>query len=283
MGDVSNIPNNIKNIIGQKFGNLEVVAFSGFLPSGKKRQSLWLCKCKCGKSTYVRKNNLIGKTTSSCGCKKLSENKKFDTISLIGKKFGKLQVVAYSHKEQIKTKKRTTTKSYWKCLCDCGNTCIKFRGNIVSGNTKSCGCLELLRNESLKNKQIQKNILTTGEASLNMYYGDYRWRAKTKKISFEISKSEFKELIFSKCFFCDEPPSRQYPSHGRLKKRIPNGFIYVNGIDRKDSDKGYEKDNCLPCCSICNKAKLNMPIKKFENWLLKLAKKYQKKLNLESK
>lgn len=32
--------------------------------------------------------------------------------------------------------------SYWRCLCDCGNTTDLYRGVLTSGNTKSCGCLK---------------------------------------------------------------------------------------------------------------------------------------------
>ena len=36
-----------------------------------------------------------------------------------------------------------------------------------------------------------------------------------------------------------------------------------NGIDRVDSNKGYEKNNCVPCCGVCNKMKSNYNIKDF--------------------
>lgn len=32
-------------------------------------------------------------------------------------------------------------RSRWKCVCDCGNVIEANRTNLVSGNTKSCGCL----------------------------------------------------------------------------------------------------------------------------------------------
>ena len=48
--------------------------------------------------------------------------------NLVGMKFGRLLVLEY------------IGKSKWKCLCDCGNTTIVNRGNLLSGNTKSCGC-----------------------------------------------------------------------------------------------------------------------------------------------
>ena len=40
-----------------------------------------------------------------------------------------------------------------------------------------------------------------------------------------------------------------------------------NGIDRIDSSKDYTLDNCNPCCQICNIAKRNMPLEKFQLWI----------------
>jgi hypothetical protein len=273
--NTNQIPKDVENLISKHFADLKVIDFAGFLPSGKKRQSAWVCLCKCGKTVTVRRNNLMSGTTKSCGCRKLKENKFFDKVSLIGKKFGKLKVIEFSHRETKQTKKRSVTKTFWKCICDCGKECVKCRGNLLNGNTKSCGCLELARNELLKNKGIQKNILNCGEAALNLYYGDYKHRAKVKNLLFTLTKEEFKKLIFSNCFFCDELPVRQFPPEGRLKNRKNNGIIYVNGIDRKNSKDGYVIENCLPCCKICNKAKLDMSIQEFENWLFKIAKKYK--------
>ena len=53
---------------------------------------------------------------------------------LTGKKFGKLEVV---NKNLIKSGKN----SYWDCICDCGNHVTVSRCNLMSGHTKSCGCI----------------------------------------------------------------------------------------------------------------------------------------------
>jgi hypothetical protein len=53
---------------------------------------------------------------------------------LTGQKFGMLTC--------IKDVGRSKSKSVmWLCRCDCGNETIVNSGHIVSGNTKSCGCL----------------------------------------------------------------------------------------------------------------------------------------------
>ena len=49
---------------------------------------------------------------------------------LTGQRFGRLTVL-----------ERTELK--WLCKCDCGNKKIVAGGHLVSGDTKSCGCLRI--------------------------------------------------------------------------------------------------------------------------------------------
>jgi hypothetical protein len=55
--------------------------------------------------------------------------------SLVGERFGILTVVAKSAIH------RPDRESGWECLCDCGARAVVRRSNLLSGNTKSCGCL----------------------------------------------------------------------------------------------------------------------------------------------
>ena len=55
-------------------------------------------------------------------------------IDITGQKFGRLEVVRFSGK----TKHR---HSIWLCNCDCGNTLTVEKPALVSGKTRSCGCL----------------------------------------------------------------------------------------------------------------------------------------------
>lgn len=52
-------------------------------------------------------------------------------IDLIGATFGRLTVI----------KKSPNKYRYWVCRCSCGRTKEIFAGNLTSGKTKSCGCL----------------------------------------------------------------------------------------------------------------------------------------------
>lgn len=50
--------------------------------------------------------------------------------NIAGKKYGFLTVL-----------KRAERTSYWKCECDCGNITETRKDRLISGWTKSCGCL----------------------------------------------------------------------------------------------------------------------------------------------
>jgi hypothetical protein len=55
-------------------------------------------------------------------------------IDLTNQRFGRLTVIA-----QDKTDPHHHTK--WVCKCDCGRESKVFRNALVSGMSKSCGCL----------------------------------------------------------------------------------------------------------------------------------------------
>lgn len=55
-------------------------------------------------------------------------------VDLTNKVFAKLTIVEEVDKQHGRTA--------WKCLCECGNTVIVLSKDLVSGNTRSCGCLK---------------------------------------------------------------------------------------------------------------------------------------------
>ena len=56
---------------------------------------------------------------------------------LTGQRFGRLVVLSLVA-DDAGAKKQTR----WFCECDCGNRLFVLAGNLRSGNTKSCGCLQ---------------------------------------------------------------------------------------------------------------------------------------------
>ena len=56
---------------------------------------------------------------------------------LTGQRFGRLIVLGAGESKKIKN----GTRKYWICQCDCGNKTSVVSHSLVSGKTKSCGCL----------------------------------------------------------------------------------------------------------------------------------------------
>lgn len=69
--------NQQKNNIGEKFGKLKIIGYSGYYerPSGSKIK-LYLCKCDCGNEVVIRSDRLKSGNTKSCGCYIIEKNKK---------------------------------------------------------------------------------------------------------------------------------------------------------------------------------------------------------------
>lgn len=99
---------NHRNVVGNTFGNLEVLEEIRvpYIGSEKNRKTTLKlkCRCKCGNMCFPFKNNvLMGKST---GCPNCNNSK-----DLFGLKFGSLLVI----------KRDENRKKKWICKCDCEN------------------------------------------------------------------------------------------------------------------------------------------------------------------
>ena len=169
----------------------------------------------------------------------------FKVINIVGKRFGKLVVVEFLGVK--KRPKGIEKRSYWKCLCDCGN----FREVAVSDLQKVKCC--------------RKCIGHPDQAARDAY-GSYKATAKGRSLSFNLTFDEFLQISSQNCYYCNNVPSNTY----RHRWGIQNHFIY-QGIDRLNNNVGYELDNIVPCCEICNKAKRDLTIEQFNSWIYQLA------------
>lgn len=66
--------------------------------------------------------------------KTLSTGSRAQIKDMTGMKFGRLTVMVFDHAD-------SHGNAYWKCECECGNTKLVQRWNLLSGNVQSCGCL----------------------------------------------------------------------------------------------------------------------------------------------
>lgn len=123
------------DMLGQKIGKLTIIQRD---KTKKGQAAYWICKCQCGNIVSVRGSNLRNKNnpTQSCGC--LAKEKHYiDTISLIGKTFGRLTVI----NRDLSTNIGHGKQSKWNCQCQCGNIISVLGCSLTTGKTKSCGCL----------------------------------------------------------------------------------------------------------------------------------------------
>ena len=176
----------------------------------------------------------------------------------IGKRFGRLVVIADAGSKRIG--KKGESKRIVKAKCDCGTICIKQFGLVRRGIVKSCGCIqrEWISQHALNRRKAP------GESALNGLYATYRWAAVKRSLNFSLTKEQFRQLTGSNCVYCGAEPSAIIcPEDAR------GGYIY-NGIDRVDNSVGYTTENSVTCCKTCNLAKRGMSVKEFEAWINRL-------------
>lgn len=185
---------------------------------------------------------------------------------LIGfrQKDGFIEILSFSHYEY----KGKYKKLVYNIKChNCGNLTKKF-GDCVHSQ-KSCGCLlENYQKNILPN--LLKNKFTKDESQLNRLYGDYKNRAENKGLEFTLDKEEFLKLTQQNCYYCGSIPKKDISKRiGMKDKQFKVKFIY-NGIDRINSKEGYNNQNVVPCCYICNYAKRNLTLEEFNQWIKNL-------------
>lgn len=106
--------------VGKKYGFLTIDSVE-FI-DGK---TIAHCTCDCGGKTSARLDQIKSGNTRSCGCAKSRD--------LTNERFGRLTVIR-EVESNIKQRK-------WLCKCDCGTETIVTAHRLISGHTKSCGCL----------------------------------------------------------------------------------------------------------------------------------------------
>lgn len=67
----------------------------------------------------------------------------------------------------------------WKCVCDCGNEKFVYvpSRNLISGNTKSCGCLAEENMRRIGEKQIGKNTSIYRKGGFSYNKNRNNWQA----------------------------------------------------------------------------------------------------------
>jgi hypothetical protein len=85
------------------------------------------------------------------------------------------------------------------------------------------------------NPEKQKIVNVNKKKSYKVKYSNYKRSAKYRRLSFSLSREQFIDLVNGNCFYCANKETDT-----------------LTGIDRKDSKLGYDLENCVSCCKICN-------------------------------
>lgn len=214
-----------KNLIGMKFGKLTVIEYAGYkkvVYSQKVRINYyWKCNCECGNIKNVKSDDLIRHRTESCGCIRRKND-------LTGNRYGRLIVIKEAEPE--KRKDGLGTKRRWECLCDCGNTIITKQELLVSGSTKSCGCLN-------NDTRHRKNP----DAITNKYPRLFRIWQGIKNRCNRPNDQHHKNYYDKGVKVCKEWNDS---FHAFLEWSLQNGYADNLTIDRIDTTGNYEPTNC---------------------------------------
>lgn len=130
----------MRDLTNQRFGRLIALGLTEKRVGGSV---VWECHCDCGNTVFVSSGNLTAGHTTSCGCllrERASRRGKLYGGSrrhnLIGRRFGRLVVL-----RELKFKPRIHAHIGWLCRCECGNYKVAPADLLLSGGTRSCGCL----------------------------------------------------------------------------------------------------------------------------------------------
>ena len=177
------------------------------------------------------------------------------TCKIIGEIIGPFKVLETIR--HINPNGKAITK--YKCECiKCGSIQIKQLHHLKG--FKGDGCLECT------DKLTPKPRMSINERN----YSNYKQKIKSQTShNFKLSFEEFDSIVSKNCYYCGSEPI--FPE--RFKNEFKNREIeYFNGIDRIDSNKGYILNNCVPCCSTCNRMKSDMIQLEFLNHVEKIYK-----------
>ena len=153
-----------KDILGRQFGDLTVVAYDG----NRDGTYYWRCRCRCGKETVVRQNNLLLGHTKSCGCRKKTAY--IDNLGLVdGTSVKKIEA---SQDERLISSNSSGYNGVYK-----KRTSEKWAAQITfKGKTYYLGTFERIEDAVKARKTAEERLYG---AFLDWYYEAYSGREKS--------------------------------------------------------------------------------------------------------
>ena len=175
---------------------------------------------------------------------------------LTGLRFGKRIVLSF-----IGTRVNGSGEKYgvWLTRCDCGKEKEASTGTVRNGFSCGCYCRET--------SGVSRR-LPNGGAARNANLLKYKNSACKRKLEWSLSNEQFDKITSENCHYCGVEPKQVCRASRSCRQ---TSQITYNGIDRVDNLKGYEKNNVVPCCKVCNRAKDTMSQEEFLSWVKRVA------------
>lgn len=203
---------------GQRFGYLTVLHRDPDRPAKH-----WICRCDCGNETSANIYNLRSGNTIRC----TDRHCKTHVPDLVGQRFGKLTVVSFAGFLEFGNQGRIG--SHWECACDCGNSVKVRTKSLLTGHTKSCGCLQV---------DVQRQRKTTHGGARSRLYKEY---LNMKSRCMTASATGYQHYGGRGIVVCDE----WLQSFENFRDwSLNNGYRDDLTLDRIDVNGNYEPKNC---------------------------------------
>lgn len=184
---------------------------------------------------------------------------------------------------------RNNSKAYVMAECDCGKSSISPLPSVLSGYTKSCGCLakekskvNALKMSDAKRGKPGHRLKDFKHTMITTLISASRNAAKSHKpfpVEFSLTREEYVKLINGKCYYCGEErvDTKKFENKRARQGLAPHFGKYLKcvGIDRVDSSKGYVSNNVVPCCAKCNRMKMDLAQKDFIDRCKKISGRFQ--------
>lgn len=222
-----------KNLLGQTFGELTVVAQEPNMPGESLR---WRCRCCCGGECVVSGTRLMTGKKTHCGCR---TRKDFTKKDIAGNKYGMLTALYDTGKRDKKG------CIIWHSKCECGNEIDISYNTLVYGDVVSCGCRKRQTGREfqkyqvhvadtsvdiIKSEKLKKNN-KTGVTGVYMKRGYYIAEIQFQKVNYYLGSYQKLE---------DAASVRR-----QAKKLLHKDFadFYEKWRKRADSDQEWAREN----------------------------------------
>lgn len=284
----------VKNLAGQIFGSLTVLAYS---------QGKWLCRCSCKLGTYISigTDKLNSGNTKSCGCLRIKvASARCQEMSKNNRQFPpELSAGRYVWQTYLNNDPQTTLSfnefvnlTQQNCVY-CGveprqtftrwnhkkkKGTFTFNGldradNSLPHTKENCVACCWNCNEAKSAQSVENFLLWAVKLKVSkfepltevnlielprvkyIYRSIYRGYYNDGDISFE----QFYSLSQFSCFYC-----------GEVNVNCQAKEFRYNGLDRIDNDRGHLLNNVVPCCGPCNWAKSTRSLEEFQEWILRI-------------